>query len=254
MAHHARQLASALLLRVPHLGAASQPAAFASASFPAALTRGLCSGATRLQEHRQGWPIVCGCLRMRMLPRASVPLIPALCTSDAGFTLLVRSLLHSNDARCGNSTASSWPLLGAIASAAAAAGLTSASADAPVAPPAVPVRWACYANGSKIPTTATAQLAPFCLAHHGRVTQGPCSGIDPHTDLRPLHAHLQNSGSSDADYVRPAAKGLPKEITLYQYEVCPFCCKVKAALDFYKVGERCAHPAATVHACLFLLF
>lgn len=91
--------------------------------------------------------------------------------------------------------------------------------------------------------------SPACtllsLAHHGRVTQGPCSCIDPHTDLLPLHAHLQNSGSSDADYVRPAAKGLPKEITLYQYEVCPFCCKVKAALDFYKVGERCVHPAAT---------
>ena len=30
-------------------------------------------------------------------------------------------------------------------------------------------------------------------------------------------------------------KTLPKEITLYQYEVCPFCCKAKAALDFYRV-------------------
>jgi microsomal prostaglandin-E synthase 2 len=31
---------------------------------------------------------------------------------------------------------------------------------------------------------------------------------------------------------------LPKEITLYQYEVCPFCCKVKAFLDYYKVWAR----------------
>eukprot|EP00983_Pelagomonas_calceolata_P105557 1159143-Pelagomonas_calceolata.AAC.2 len=36
-------------------------------------------------------------------------------------------------------------------------------------------------------------------------------------------------------YKRPTAlQGLPKDITLYQYEVCPFCCKVKAALDYYK--------------------
>lgn len=37
-------------------------------------------------------------------------------------------------------------------------------------------------------------------------------------------------------YVRPASlKGLPKEVILYQYEVCPFCCKVKAFLDYNKV-------------------
>ncbi len=28
---------------------------------------------------------------------------------------------------------------------------------------------------------------------------------------------------------------MPKEVTLYQYEVCPFCCKVKAFLDYNKV-------------------
>ena len=31
-------------------------------------------------------------------------------------------------------------------------------------------------------------------------------------------------------------KGLPKEVILYQYEVCPFCCKTKAVLDYYKVS------------------
>ena len=38
----------------------------------------------------------------------------------------------------------------------------------------------------------------------------------------------------------PAAelKGrLPSEVVLYQYEVCPFCCKVKAFLDYHKVGQ-----------------
>ncbi|KAI8472680.1 MAG: glutathione S-transferase [Monoraphidium minutum] len=37
-------------------------------------------------------------------------------------------------------------------------------------------------------------------------------------------------------YARPAATGqLPKDIVLYQYEVCPFCCKVKAMLDYHKL-------------------
>lgn len=38
-------------------------------------------------------------------------------------------------------------------------------------------------------------------------------------------------------YQRPSAlHGVPKALTLYQYEVCPYCCKVKAALDYYKVS------------------
>lgn len=32
--------------------------------------------------------------------------------------------------------------------------------------------------------------------------------------------------------------GLPKTITVYQYEVCPFCCKVKAFLDYHKLPYR----------------
>jgi microsomal prostaglandin-E synthase 2 len=31
------------------------------------------------------------------------------------------------------------------------------------------------------------------------------------------------------------ARGRPTAVTLYQYEVCPFCCKVKAFLDFHRV-------------------
>lgn len=30
-------------------------------------------------------------------------------------------------------------------------------------------------------------------------------------------------------------QGRPQEIILYQYEVCPFCNKVRAFLDYYKV-------------------
>lgn len=38
-------------------------------------------------------------------------------------------------------------------------------------------------------------------------------------------------------YQRPdEARPLPSRITLYQYEVCPYCCKVRAFLDFYKVN------------------
>eukprot|EP00775_Hariotina_reticulata_P012596 gene12596-12728_t len=37
-------------------------------------------------------------------------------------------------------------------------------------------------------------------------------------------------------YTLPASAGhLPSNITLYQYEVCPFCCKVKAFLDYNKL-------------------
>lgn len=40
-------------------------------------------------------------------------------------------------------------------------------------------------------------------------------------------------------YLRPAIlKGLPREVILYQYEVCPFCCKVKAFLDYHKVSTE----------------
>lgn len=36
---------------------------------------------------------------------------------------------------------------------------------------------------------------------------------------------------------------LPREpITLYQYEVCPFCCKVKAFLDFHNVRTGMCGP------------
>jgi microsomal prostaglandin-E synthase 2 len=35
-----------------------------------------------------------------------------------------------------------------------------------------------------------------------------------------------------------ATTGLPSSIVLYQYEVCPFCCKVKAFLDYHNLPYR----------------
>lgn len=43
---------------------------------------------------------------------------------------------------------------------------------------------------------------------------------------------------------------LPREpITLYQYEVCPFCCKVKAFLDFHNVRTGMRGPLAAAEWC-----
>jgi hypothetical protein len=52
-----------------------------------------------------------------------------------------------------------------------------------------------------------------------------------------MHRFLLQALSPPADpYTLPSPTGqLPRNITLYQYEVCPFCCKVKAFLDYHKV-------------------
>lgn len=37
----------------------------------------------------------------------------------------------------------------------------------------------------------------------------------------------------DDPYAPPTTlQGMPKSVVLYQYDVCPFCCKVKAFLDY----------------------
>lgn len=52
----------------------------------------------------------------------------------------------------------------------------------------------------------------------------------------PVDGKKKKKGPPADRYDRPKQlKGLPKEVILYQYEVCPFCCKVKAVFDFYKV-------------------
>jgi hypothetical protein len=53
------------------------------------------------------------------------------------------------------------------------------------------------------------------------------------SDAHALQAHL-----APADVYKLPTEGLrgvPKEVILYQYDVCPFCCKVKAVLDYYRV-------------------
>ena len=51
-------------------------------------------------------------------------------------------------------------------------------------------------------------------------------------------------------YLRPAnLKGLPREVILYQYEVCPFCCKVKAFLDYHQVSAGAAEIVGWHVAC-----
>lgn len=42
-----------------------------------------------------------------------------------------------------------------------------------------------------------------------------------------------SASSSSASSARNPLEGL--RITLYQYKICPFCCKVKAVLDYYKI-------------------
>jgi hypothetical protein len=44
-------------------------------------------------------------------------------------------------------------------------------------------------------------------------------------------------------YARPQVlQGLPQEVILYQYEVCPFCNKARAVLDYYKARQPPYHP------------
>lgn len=63
------------------------------------------------------------------------------------------------------------------------------------------------------------------------------------TSSQPAQAEAPAAASPPATPVDPyklptVTHGLPKSITVYQYEVCPFCCKVKAFLDYNKVPYR----------------
>jgi len=54
-----------------------------------------------------------------------------------------------------------------------------------------------------------------------------------------------STSAGGAYQVPDQRRGMPKEIILYQYEVCPFCCKVKAFLDYHKA--RAPGAAPTLH-------
>lgn len=58
----------------------------------------------------------------------------------------------------------------------------------------------------------------------------------PSSRQLPCGCFLQALSPPADPYTLPRPTGqLPSNITLYQYEVCPFCCKVKAFLDYHKV-------------------
>lgn len=52
------------------------------------------------------------------------------------------------------------------------------------------------------------------------------------------------AASAEVPEGRDAARwsGLSGDLTLYQYEVCPFCCKAKAALDYFSVPYKVSMP------------
>lgn len=80
-------------------------------------------------------------------------------------------------------------------------------------------------------------------------TQGNCCILFISNQARPVTSYGQVPKDP---YARPTdgLRGPPKDITLYQYEVCPFCCKVKAMLDYYKVGDCASRWSLGRAACL----
>jgi len=62
----------------------------------------------------------------------------------------------------------------------------------------------------------------------------------------PVAAAAAAAAAAPGDGPRALADlgGVPKDLVLYQYEVCPFCCKVKAFLDFQGLPYRTVevHP------------
>ena len=94
---------------------------------------------------------------------------------------------------------------------------------------------------SPLTAEAEAEAPKVCL----QVSLLPCIAA---RQLQPCwSSHIQNQHSpllrQTVDQVpqpagSPRSSGQRPDITLYQYEVCPFCCKVKAFLDYHKVRKR----------------
>lgn len=88
-----------------------------------------------------------------------------------------------------------------------------------------PPRW--HAMASAI---AGAAVAASFAAEHAWADAGQSTVAPP-----------QASAAVEAvnAYARPTRLiGLPAAVTLYQYEVCPYCCKVKAVLDLHKIPYK----------------
>lgn len=41
--------------------------------------------------------------------------------------------------------------------------------------------------------------------------------------------------AADVYAIPQQTSGMPKQVVVFQYDVCPFCCKLKAVLDYYRV-------------------
>ena len=68
--------------------------------------------------------------------------------------------------------------------------------------------------------------------------------------LWPSVLQEQASTSTSSAYEIPTKRrGMPKEVIIYQYEVCPFCCKVKAFLDYHKVRAAIHNPVLASPPC-----
>ncbi|BFG17616.1 hypothetical protein CerSpe_038900 [Prunus speciosa] len=52
------------------------------------------------------------------------------------------------------------------------------------------------------------------------------------------HVCFSSNATSLAQEVHAQDKFLPKDVELYQYEACPFCNKVRAFLDYYKIPYK----------------
>ena len=42
--------------------------------------------------------------------------------------------------------------------------------------------------------------------------------------------------AADVYAIPQQTSGVPKQVVVFQYDVCPFCCKLKAVLDYYRVN------------------
>lgn len=82
-------------------------------------------------------------------------------------------------------------------------------------------------NASFVVAASFAAATSYTLASSPAQAEAP-PPTPPSDTVSPYHIPMET-----------AAGKLPREIILYQYEVCPFCCKVKAFLDYHKIPYRC---------------
>lgn len=85
-------------------------------------------------------------------------------------------------------------------------------------------------------------IAGASLLYHEGTLSSAWTPISAHAEAKATPDVSSNSNLKSDNtnpYTLPEPSGeIPKNITLYQYEVCPFCCKVKAFLDYHNLPYR----------------